>query len=129
MVDRALCPDPSGNVALYDIDLDSAQLNAQLGNWLHASRQPGVVSNWHYAAVATIEESLHSADFVVLSIQPGTLECMAREIGIAEQHGLFFPVGDTIGAPGLMRGLCSAIIYERFAHAIAKHCPNAWVIN
>jgi alpha-galactosidase len=54
---------------------------------------------------------------------------MGHEIGVAEQYGLFFPVGDTTGAPGLMRGLRSAIIYAGFAHAIAQYCPQAWVIN
>jgi len=127
MFDLALCPDLSGSVSLYDIDLESARLNEQLGNWLQ--EQPGVVSHWHYEAVTTLEESLQDADFVVVSIQPGTLECMASEIAIAEQHGLFFPVGDTAGAPGLVRGLRAATIYEGFAHAIAKHCSDAWVIN
>jgi alpha-galactosidase/6-phospho-beta-glucosidase family protein len=127
MFDLALCPDLSGSVSLYDIDLESARLNEQLGNWLQ--EQPGVVSRWRYEAVTTLEESLQDADLVVVSIQPGTLECMASEIAIAEQHGLFFPVGDTAGAPGLVRGLRAATIYEGFAHAIARHCPDAWVIN
>src|SRR5512141_697488 len=85
MYDLALCPDLAGHVALYDIDMDSARLNAQLGNWLQ--RQPRVVSHWHYAAVGTLEEALRNADFVVLSIQPGPLAVMAEEIAIAEQHG------------------------------------------
>jgi alpha-galactosidase/6-phospho-beta-glucosidase family protein len=127
MFDLALCPDLSGSVSLYDIDLESARLNEQLGNWLQ--EQPGVVSRWRYEAVTTLEESLQDADLVVVSIQPGTLECMASEIAIAEQHGLFFPVGDTAGAPGLVRGLRAATIYEGVAHAIARHCPDAWVIN
>ena len=48
---------------------------------------------------------------------------------MAEKYGLFFPVGDTTGVPGLMRCLRSAIIFKGFAHAIAEHCPEAWVIN
>jgi hypothetical protein len=32
MIDIALCPDLTGEVALYDIDMDSARLNEQLGN-------------------------------------------------------------------------------------------------
>ncbi len=127
MFDLALCPDLTGQVALYDIDLDSARLNEQLGNWLQG--QPGVASRWRYAAVPTLEAALHGADFVVASIQPGTLKVMAQEIAIAEQYGMFFPVGDTTGAPGLVRGLRSATIYAGFAHAIAAICPNAWVIN
>jgi alpha-galactosidase/6-phospho-beta-glucosidase family protein len=127
MIDLALCPELSGQVRLYDIDREAADLNEQLGNWLQA--QPGVVSRWRYEDVATLEEALRGADFVVISIQPGTLEVMAEEIAIAAEHGLFFPVGDTTGAPGLVRGLRAATIYAEFARAIAAICPRAWVIN
>jgi galacturan 1,4-alpha-galacturonidase len=127
MFDLAQCADLSGEMALYDIDMESARLNERLGNWLQT--QPGVLSRWRYTAVPTLEQALRAADLVVASIQPGTLEIMAEEIAIAEEHGLFFPVGDSTGAPGLVRGLRSAVIYEGFAHAIAAICPNAWVIN
>ena len=127
MIDLALCPDLTGEVALYDIDMDSARLNEQLGNWLQD--QPGVLSHWHYVAVSTLRETLQDADFVVISIQPGPLELMQDEIALAEQYGLYFPVGDTTGAPGLIRGLRSASIYKGFAEALAAYCPNAWVIN
>ncbi len=127
MFDLALCPDLTGRVALYDIDVESARLNEQFGNWLQ--EQPGVVSRWRYETSATLDGALRGADFVVLSIQPGTLEVMRDEIAIAEKYGMFFPVGDTIGAPGLVRGLRSAIIYADFARAIARLCPRAWIIN
>ncbi len=127
MIELAICPDLTGQVALYDIDLESAKLNEQLGIWLQ--HQPNVVSQWRYTAVATLSEALNGADFVVISIQPGTLEVMAEEIAIAEKYGMFFPVGDSTGAPGLVRGLRAATIYEGFAHAIAEVCPKAWVIN
>ncbi len=127
MFDLALCPDLAGHVALYDIDVESARLNERLGNWLQD--QSGVVSRWRYEIVTTLDDALLGANFVVLSIQPGTLQVMAEEIAIAEKHGLFFPVGDTTGAPGLVRGLRSALIYEEFAHRIATICPRAWVVN
>jgi alpha-galactosidase len=129
MIDLALCPELTGEVALYDIDMDSARLNEQLGNWIHASRQAGVISHWHYVTSATLQEALQNADFVIISIQPGPLDLMAEEIALAEEYGLFFPVGDTTGAPGLIRGLRSACIYKEFAETIATICPNAWVIN
>src|SRR5690242_9885647 len=72
MGDLAVCPDLGGEVLLYDIDLASARLNEELGNWLQD--QPGVVSRWRYRAVERIEEALAGADFVFLSIQPGSLE-------------------------------------------------------
>jgi alpha-galactosidase len=127
MNDLALCADLSGEVRLYDIDYPAAKLNERLGNWLQT--QPGVIGNWSYQAVEQIDQALRGADFVFISIQPGSLEMMEHEIAVAEKYGLFFPVGDTTGAPGLMRGLRSAIIYEGFAHEIARHCPQAWVIN
>ena len=129
MIDLALCPDLTGEVALYDVDMDSARLNEQLGNWIHTSNQPGVVSHWRYAAVSTLNEALRRADFVLISIQPGSLDAMAEEIALAEEYGLYFPVGDTTGAPGLNRGLRSVLIYREFAEALAAICPDAWVIN
>ena len=127
MMDLALCPNITGVVDLYDIDYQAAQLNETLGNFLQT--RPGVVSKWNYRVVKSIEEALTDADFVVVSIQPAPLEVMRDEIEIAEKYGLFFPVGDTTGAPGLVRGLRSALIYRDFAHQIADICPDAWVIN
>jgi alpha-galactosidase len=127
MIDLALCPDLTGEVALYDIDMESARLNEQLGNWVQS--QDGVVSRWQYSAVSTLRECLQEADFVIISIQPGPLELMRDEIALAEEYGLFYPVGDTTGAPGLIRGLRSASIYKEFAEALAVYCPNAWIIN
>jgi alpha-galactosidase len=127
MVDLALCPDLSGQVALYDIDMESARLNEQLGNWIQS--QAGVVSRWHYVAVSSLRECLQGADFVIISIQPGPLELMRDEIALAEEYGLFYPVGDTTGAPGLIRGLRSVSIYREFAEALAAYCPKAWIIN
>jgi galacturan 1,4-alpha-galacturonidase len=57
------------------------------------------------------------------------LQQMAHEIAVSETYGLFYPVGDTTGAPGLMRGLRSAITYSGFAEAIITYAPHAWVIN
>jgi galacturan 1,4-alpha-galacturonidase len=129
MLDLALCPDLTGCVALFDIDHESARMNERLGNWLHGSRQPGVVSRWRYEVTDTLTDALRGADFVVASVQPGTLEVMAEEIAIAERHGMFFPVGDTTGAPGLVRGLRAAIIYADLAREVAATCPKAWIVN
>ena len=127
MFDLALCPDLSGQIALYDIDLESARLNERFGNWLQ--NQNGVVSRWQYKNEEKIEEALKDADFVIISIQPGSLEMMAQEIAIAERYGLFFPVGDTSGAPGLIRGIRAVTAYKLFAEKISSICPAAWVIN
>ena len=55
MFDLALCPELTGEVALYDIDMVSARLNEQLGTWIQG--QAGVLSHWHYKAVSTLREA------------------------------------------------------------------------
>ena len=127
MADLALEPDLGGRIDLYDIDFPAAQMNETLGNWIGAL--PRSRSRWKYTAVETLPQALHGADLVVISIQPGSLELMSHEIAVAEQHGMYFPVGDTTGVPGLMRGIRSAMTFAGFAREIASHCPEAWVIN
>ena len=127
MIDLALCPELTGEIVLFDIDEEFARLNERLGNWLQD--QPGVLSHWRYRVAQELSDALNSADFVIISIQPGSLEVMAEEIAIAEQYGLYYPVGDSTGAPGLVRGLRSTVIFAGFAEALAEHCPHAWVIN
>jgi alpha-galactosidase len=127
MVDLALCPDLQGTVSLFDIDQNAAIINQQFSTWLQS--QPGIFSQWNYQVVSNLTNALNQADFVVISIQPGPLEIMAEEIALAEKYGLYYPVGDTTGAPGLIRGLRTALIYKEIAYAIQKYCPKAWVIN
>ena len=127
MADLALEPELNGRIELYDIDFPAAKLNETLGNWI--GTRPEARSQWQYKAVETLPQALQDADFVIISIQPGSFELMAHEIAVAEKYGMYFPVGDTTGVPGLMRGLRSAITFAGFAHAIATHCPDAWVIN
>ena len=127
MADLALEPALNGRIELYDIDFPAAKLNETLGNWI--GTRPEACSQWQYKAVETLPQALQDADFVIISIQPGSFELMAHEIAVAEKYGMFFPVGDTTGVPGLMRGLRSAITFAGFARAIASHCPDAWVIN
>ncbi|MHB1293527.1 MAG: family 4 glycosyl hydrolase [Anaerolineae bacterium] len=127
MQDLAVCSLLRGDVFLYDINVEAAQLNAELGAWIQ--RQPGAVGDWRYHVAPSREEALRGADFVVCSIQPGPLEAMETDLGIPARYGLIYPVGDTAGAPGLVRGLRAAIVYQGFAEAIATWCPKAWVIN
>lgn len=127
MADLALEPDLNGTIDLYDIDFHAAKMNEQLGNWL--GTHPKAKSRWRYTAVTTLPQALQDADFVIISIQPGSFDLMAHEIAVAEKYGMYFPVGDTTGVPGLMRGLRAAITFAGFAQAIATYCPEAWVIN
>ena len=127
MNDLAKDPDICGTVSMYDIDFEGAQDNARVGNRLSA--RADVVGKWNYVAVKTIGEALTGADFVVLSIQPGTFDEMEIDVHLPEKYGIYQSVGDTVGPGGVVRSLRTIPMYVEFAEAIKKYCPEAWVIN
>lgn len=127
MSDLALEERLSGTVYLYDIDLEAAQDNATIGNMM--KNHPDNKSNWDYIAVSDITIALTGADFVVLSIQPGTFDEMHSDVHAPEEYGIYQSVGDTVGPGGVLRAMRTIPIYKDFAEKIKKYCPNAWVIN
>ena len=127
MNDLALCPDFTGEVRLYDLNIEMAQLNARWAKRVHAS--PQAVSEWKYVVVKTLGEALEGADLVFCSIQPGPIEMMGSDINLPAKYGILHPVGDTVGPAGLIRSLRAASDYAVFAKGIREHCPKAWVFN
>lgn len=127
MADLALEPNLSGKVDLYDIDFEAAHDNEIIGNKLSARSEAR--GNWKYRAVRILEEAIGGADFIVISIQPGTFKEMASDVHLPERYGIYQPVGDTVGPGGLIRALRTIPIYQEFALKIKEHAPDAWVIN
>lgn len=127
MSDLAKAPDMSGTVALYDIDLEAAKHNEIIGNMYNDVE--GAVSRWNYVATETLGEALDGADFVVISILPGTFDEMASDVHTPEKYGIYQSVGDTSGPGGIVRALRTLPMIEVIAEAIKEHCPNAYVIN
>ena len=127
MSDLASAADISGQVDLYDIDYEASKANEVIGN--RYTELPESRSCWHYRAVHSLEEALCGADFVVISIIPGTFDEMERDIHLPEKYGIYQSVGDTTGPGGILRGLRAIPMFEAIAEAIRDVCPNAWVIN
>ncbi|WP_100406497.1 family 4 glycosyl hydrolase [Bacillus solitudinis] len=127
MSDLAMEPQLSGHVKLYDVNLEAAQSNEKIGNRL--SERKDVVGKWTYEAVQTLAEALEGADFVIISILPGTFHQMRSDVHLPEQYGIYQSVGDTVGPGGLIRALRTIPMYVEFAEAIKEYCPDAWVIN
>ena len=122
MGDLALDPQLSGEVMLYDIDYEAAKLNAIIGNKISAGK-------WEYDAIRTLEEALIGADFIVISILPGTFDEMESDVHLPERLGIYQAVGDSVGPGGIIRSLRTVPIFVEFAEKIRKFAPNAWVIN
>lgn len=127
MQDLVQCPQLAGEVILYDIDYPAAAFNAQYGNWLQTHLR--AVSCWKYRAERSLAKALSGADFVFISIQPGSIEYMGCDLNIPERYGLYHSVGDTVGAAGHIRALRSSQIYRVLTEAIAEHAPKAWILN
>ncbi len=127
MSDLATAGDMSGDVYLYDIDLESAKANEFIGNKFN--NLENAVSKWNYHAVETIGEALEGADFVVISILPGTLDEMESDVHAPEKYGIYQTVGDSTGPGGIVRAMRTIPMYEEIAENIKKYCPKAWVIN
>lgn len=127
MGDLAMEPNLSGTVALYDIDHNAAQVNAVIGNRL--SRQEGVRGQWDYLACDSLAEAVTDADFVIISILPGTFDEMQSDVHAPEAYGVYQSVGDTSGPGGLVRALRTGPMFQAIAKAIATHAPHAFVIN
>ena len=127
MSDLVSADDIFGKVALYDIDKQAAKDNAIVGNLFNSAE--GAKSHWDYEACDTLAEALTGANFVVISILPGTFDEMESDVHTPEEYGIYQSVGDTVGPGGIVRALRTIPMYEVIAKAIRDNCPDAWVIN
>ena len=127
MSDLAAAPDMNGEVWLYDIDYEAAKANEIIGNKFNDAK--GAVAKWNYRAVETIGEALTGADFVVISILPGTFDEMESDVHTPEKYGIYQSVGDTSGPGGIVRAMRTIPMYEEIAENVKKYCPKAWVIS
>ncbi|WP_094550645.1 alpha-glucosidase/alpha-galactosidase [Petroclostridium xylanilyticum] len=127
MSDLALEEQLSGTVRLYDIDFQAAHNNEVIGN--KYSELDQAKGKWKYVAVKTLEEALTEADFVIISIVPGTFNEMASDVHLPEKYGIYQSVGDTVGPGGLVRALRTIPMYVEIAENIKRYSPNAWIIN
>lgn len=127
MNDLALEASLSGTVKLYDIDVEATKKNEKIGNLYNNA--PGAKSFWVYKAVSTLNEALTDADFVIISILPGSFDDMENDVHYPERYGIYQSVGDTVGPGGIMRAVRSIPMYEKIALSIKNVCPGAFVIS
>ena len=127
MKDLALDGEICGTIRLYDIDREAAEKNRIVGGVI--SSQPEAVSRWAYEVSGSLREALSGADFVVISILPGTFDEMESDVHLPERVGIYQPVGDTVGAGGFMRAMRTVPMFAEIGEAIRDYAPDAWVVN
>lgn len=127
MQDLALAQGIRGEVSLYDIDREAALRNQVIARRIHEKKE--ATAQFTYTVAESLEESLTGADFVLISILPGTFAQMRSDVHEPEKYGIYQTVGDTVGPGGVLRAMRTVPIYEGFARAIKECCPDAWVLN
>lgn len=127
MTDLALEESMSGCIRLYDINREAAKINETIGN--HLTARPEAIGEWNYRAVDTLQDALTGADFVIVSILPGTFEEMRSDVHAPEEYGVYQSVGDTVGPGGFFRAMRTIPMFEEIGLAIKEYAPDAWVIN
>lgn len=127
MNDLALAEELSGEIGLYDIDIEAAERNKMIGDRIN--RCSNTISRFDYVVYDNLDAALKGADFVVMSILPGTFEEMRSDVHAPEKYGIYQSVGDTAGPGGVLRAMRTVPIYQEFAEKVKEICPDAWVIN
>ena len=127
MSDLASTEDLSGEISLYDIDREAALRNRIIGQ--RTAEDPNTRSRFDYTVADSLDAALEGADFVIISILPGTFREMRSDVHTPEAYGIYQSVGDTVGPGGVLRAMRTVPIYEEFARKIRDICPNAWVLN
>ncbi|MCH5249042.1 MAG: alpha-glucosidase/alpha-galactosidase [Lachnospiraceae bacterium] len=127
MADLAVEEGLGGEIALYDIDIEAAERNFKIGSYVNQDER--TKSKFEYKLYERIEDALEGADFVIISILPGTFKEMRSDVHVPEKYGVYQSVGDTVGPGGVLRAMRTVPIYEEFAAKIRDICPEAWVIN
>ncbi len=127
MSDLVSHSDISGDVYLYDIDYEAARHNEVIGNMYNSA--DGAKTKWNYKAVEREEDAYKEADFVIISILPGTFDEMESDVHAPEKYGIYQSVGDTFGPGGIVRAMRCVPMFEHIAEKIKEYCPSAWVIN
>lgn len=127
MGDLALEEEISGTVNLYDIDQKAAEDNKKIGNQLFERDE--VKADWRCKVSDSLKDVLTGADFIIISILPGTFEEMESDVHTPEKYGIYQSVGDSVGPGGLVRALRTIPMYVEIAEAIKEFAPEAWVIN
>jgi alpha-galactosidase len=119
----------NGEIRLYDTDIKAAQKNKKFFDILVKRNQRKIKSGWTASVFDNDEAVLTGADFVVMSVLPGTLNNMHYDVHYPEKFGIYQSVGDTVGPGGYSRALRTIPIYMYYAEKIKKCCPQAFVIN
>jgi len=133
--DFALSEEMRGStIALYDIDRDRAELMAKTGR--RFSRETG--TRLKFTVAGTLTEAVKGCDFALTSIggvgASGSSGYYNSPVHLGDKlicarHGVPQVVGDTAGPAAMMAAFRSVPIHLQICRSLARHAPNAILLN
>ena len=126
MRDIFATPELKGStIVLQDIAQDRVDLVYTLGKKM----LDDLKLDFHLEKTLSLDEALHGADFVILTITTGRLESMRPDLEIPAKYGIKQSVGDTTGPGGLSRALRNIPVVAEIGRKVMEICPNALFLN
>ncbi len=110
---------------LYDIVEEGARRTARLMQVLVDGFQLGAT----HEVTTDPKRAFDGADYIFVTFQVGGLDAYKIDKDIPAKYGIDLPVGDTLNAGGIFRGLRSLGALEPYCEMIREGSPDALAIN
>lgn len=117
--------DGETDLALVDIDPAALEVAERLARKMIAARRSGI----RLSASTDRRDVLKSATAVICTVGVGGRRAWEQDVFIPRKHGLFFPVGDTVGPGGTSRALRMIPAMVEIAQDVLDLAPNALFFN
>jgi len=112
-------------LALVDIDPDALDVAARLAQKMVAYKQAPVRVSAHIDR----REALRGATIVICTIGVGGRRAWEKDVFVPRRHGIYAPVGDSVGPGGSSRALRMIPPMVAIAQDVLDLCPDALFFN
>lgn len=110
---------------LVDIDPENLKIARLLSERMVAAHNAPITVRYSEDR----RDLLPGADVVVSTIGVGSRPAWEQDVWISRKFGLYYPIGDTYGPPGISRALRMVPPMVEIAEDVVALCPDALFIN
>ena len=116
--------------SLYDIDPQRLDDSHQMLSNINHNANDGRATFKTYIGLDQLDQALEGADFVINAVAVGGYEpSTVIDFEIPKKYGLRQTIADTLGIGGIFRALRTLPVFDQFADAMERVCPDAWFLN
>ncbi len=112
-------------VALVDVDPEALEVAERLVAKMIAAHGPRLTVE----ASMDRQQVLHDATVVICTIGVGGRRAWEQDVFIPRKHGIYMPVGDTVGPGGSSRALRMIPAMVAIARDVLELAPHAFFVN